>query len=107
MSFCDCCQKNPCECIIPELLPCPFCDGTNVGVWGEGFGVYQVECEDCDISGPPADSKIEAAELWNNRPGRDRLLTKIEHLEIEKDRLYDRVMKGEQMLFDQYSGRFS
>ena len=106
-NYCLCCNKSPCECNIPKLLPCPFCNGTNVGVWDEGFGVYQAGCEDCDIPGPPADSKIEAAERWNNRPSRDRLLTKIEHLEFEKDRLYDRAMEAEQMLFDQYSGRLS
>ena len=105
--FCQYCHKNPCECVLPELLSCPFCDGTNVGVWDVGFQVYQACCEDCDIPGPPADSKVEAANRWNKRPGRERLLVKIEHLEFEKDRLYDRAQKAEQMLFDQYAGRIS
>lgn len=36
-----------------------------------------------------------------------RLRKKIEHIEFEKNRLYDRTLKAEQLLYDQYTGAIS
>jgi len=109
INYCICCKKSPCQCIVPELAPCPFCGGGNLDIPDSYSFVkcYRVTCKDCDISGPPAGSKIEAAERWNNRIPRKRLLTKIEHLEFEKNRFIDRAIKAEQMLYDQYAGKLS
>ena len=112
--FCICCKKSPCQCAIPELIQCPFCGGKNTIISERLLQfetkisfAYRVICKDCDLSGPPAESKIEAAERWNNRIPRKRLLTKIEHLEFEKNRFIDRAIKAEQMLYDQYAGKLS
>jgi len=35
------------------------------------------------------------------------LRKKIEHIEFEKNRLYDRTLKAEQLLYDQYTGAIS
>ncbi len=47
-----------------------------------------------------ADPKTDATDT-------KRLLAKIEQLESEKDRLYDRVLELEQKLYDLYSGKLS
>jgi hypothetical protein len=51
----------------PELLPCPFCGGSNLKVWNNG-----VECKDCDCHWPDLGhvgdaSRPEAIAAWNRR----------------------------------------
>ena len=109
-------------------LPCPFCGSIpivlpeNPSVEGDAWACVKCIANDCEVQPSltifeddcpgewlhtPEEIKAEACKRWNNRPGRYRLLNKIEHLEFEKDRFYDRALKAEQMLFDQYSGRLT
>ena len=57
--------------------PCPFC-GCDLDVDGprirskkncDGLNQFYVICEDCDASGPWAETKKEAIEAWNDRSG--------------------------------------
>ena len=50
-------------------LPCPFCDQQTGGVDHSDADsvVYQVICDACGASGPPAFSSTEAAYAWNRR----------------------------------------
>ncbi len=50
------------------LLPCPFCGGTDVGVWREdNFSYWASGCNVCDIPGPEAETKEDARKAWNTR----------------------------------------
>ncbi len=66
MSFCNCCQKNPCDCVLPDLLPCPFCGSDNINIWNGEFSLF---CMDCGAIGPEAPNAAEALERWNSRKG--------------------------------------
>ena len=55
---------------LPELLPCPFCGGTNLefhlypGGCPDGF----IQCSDCTTCGPESEATHEAAAAsWNAR----------------------------------------
>ena len=56
----------------PDLLPCPFCGSSNVGVtemlWNSRL--KHVACGGCDASGPPRTKKAAAIAEWNLRVGR-------------------------------------
>lgn len=49
-----------------ELLPCPFCGGTEQRVKSSGRWGYFVSCSCCAV-GPSAKSKDEAIIAWNCR----------------------------------------
>jgi len=49
-----------------KLLPCPFCGGeADVDLYREE--VFSAQCCDCGGEGPCAETKKEAAALWNQR----------------------------------------
>lgn len=48
------------------LLPCPFCGGTNLRAMLRHYQ-HEIDCVDCNISGPSASKKELAAEKWNTR----------------------------------------
>ena len=90
------------------MSSCPFCNNTEIKTWRDVIHKeYRACCSKCSALGPPALDEKEALEKWHNQPGIKRLHTKIEHLEFEKNRLYDRTLKAEQMLWDQYAGKIS
>ena len=45
-----------------QLLPCPFCGGEGVILWGES-----IKCSDCGAEGPDAAPLLEAIAAWNTR----------------------------------------
>jgi len=48
----------------PNLLPCPFCGGTDLNDqdwWGDDGDMDAIECRTCLASAP--------AQIWNLRPG--------------------------------------
>ena len=57
-----------------ELLPCPFCGGTDIYCADAGHktGVWFVQCEDCGATFPHFDSKEEAITAWNTRTPKER-----------------------------------
>ena len=58
------------ELTISDLLPCPFCGGTKIGII-EALGVYWGKCDDCFASGPmEGDTEHETAAAWNQRAPR-------------------------------------
>jgi Lar family restriction alleviation protein len=58
----------------PNLLPCPFCGGTELSIRTDlQSSIAYVVCSNCDAQGPPASfaemlwEKEEAAAGWNQR----------------------------------------
>lgn len=53
-----------------NLLPCPFCGGTNVHTYDNGHEEW-LKCDDCDAAGPytkaDADAGLSLKEAWNRR----------------------------------------
>lgn len=49
-----------------ELLPCPFCGGTNLCELGYD-GLVFIGCHTCATCGPSGEDEEQAAELWNRR----------------------------------------
>lgn len=51
-----------------ELLPCPFCGGTDTDPsFAMGAGHQNAGCMTCAACGPSAQSDDEAVKLWNRR----------------------------------------
>lgn len=50
-----------------ELLPCPFCYGTNIEFGGYSPRVY-ARCKSCKAEGPYAYKQDSAIAAWNRRP---------------------------------------
>ena len=55
--------------LIPELKPCPFCNGGGVTIESLADGTYYVECE-CGATGPSAATPENAGDdgEWGSRP---------------------------------------
>lgn len=51
---------------MSELLPCPFCDQSELQWNSNGRDDWQ-ECKSCGATGPLADSKPAAIAAWNRR----------------------------------------
>ena len=49
-----------------ELLPCPFCGGTEVYTKNELYG-YQAICNDCLARSPLSENRNRAIVRWNTR----------------------------------------
>jgi Lar family restriction alleviation protein len=57
------------------LKPCPFCGGDpvfhcstgRVHKTGNIYSIYSVDCNDCDLTGPRAETRKGAAIAWNRR----------------------------------------
>jgi Lar family restriction alleviation protein len=50
-----------------QLLPCPFCGETRLGVHRPVMGVFVVCCHTCRAQGPAVGWGQEAIALWNQR----------------------------------------
>ena len=52
----------------PDLLPCPFCGSTDVGVGRIDYTRNKsVVCSGCGAEGPPSTMNGKAILLWNRR----------------------------------------
>lgn len=51
----------------PELLPCPFCQTTDLSIFDQR-GIAWIQCNACDADGSAKDDLPEAVAAWNNRP---------------------------------------
>jgi Restriction alleviation protein Lar len=58
----------------PEILPCPFCDSTEVREKENG-GLFFVECigQDCSATGPEEWTPGAAIAAWNTRAKSDTI----------------------------------
>lgn len=55
---------------MAELLPCPFCGGTDIilnGYWCADFKGFYARCLNCEVSGTPKGTKRSAIKAWNTR----------------------------------------
>lgn len=50
-----------------ELLPCPFCGGTDLKLFGEYAPEWWVCCETCKAATQTRTNKSQAIEDWNRR----------------------------------------
>ncbi len=54
-----------------ELLPCPFCGSTDIGIDSTGEGEWDVSCMKCVAGtiacGPRAEDAASARVAWNTR----------------------------------------
>lgn len=51
-----------------ELVACPFCASTNLGVYEHVFAQqFAISCNLCGAEGPRRSSQDEAIRLWNRR----------------------------------------
>lgn len=50
-----------------EILPCPFCGGTELEPVETENDDYAVYCADCYATGPQASTKHAASKAWNQR----------------------------------------
>ena len=66
-----------------ELLPCPFCGGTNVAAVSaaDDYGTFdwKVYCGDCDAF---HETEAEAIAAWNRRAAPHAMATPINHIEL-------------------------
>lgn len=52
----------------PELLPCPFCGSTDLGIETNMYTRrYRVNCNDCGAVASCGDTKEKSAIIWNRR----------------------------------------
>ena len=92
--------------MINRLLPCPFCGGTHISIRKNGIG-WHICCQECVMGfstlAPPA-------EMWNRRPGEEKLqaenarlrdeLASLEHTEAEGDQFRDEYHRQMQEQID-------
>lgn len=72
-----------------ELLPCPFCGGTEQKVKSSGRWGWFVSCKCCAV-GPSAGSRDEAIDAWNRRC----YDTALNRADIENAKLRDLLAKA-------------
>lgn len=48
-----------------KLMPCPWCGGEPT--YYKDCGVWSLDCDLCDVTGPRSETKEGAAIAWNNR----------------------------------------
>jgi len=54
---------------LPAPKPCPFCgESRAVTIDWHGIG-FHGDCDQCGAEGPLGRTPLEAAQLWNRRPG--------------------------------------
>ena len=59
---------------MSDLLPCPFCGGTDIKYYAHNDGDNYHQCADCTTIGPNGADQESAVYQWNNRLGQSQAI---------------------------------